>query len=123
MNIYKNSTLAALCLGFSVQAGVAGPIVDLATQAEKRVEVGDTAGALGVASDLVAQIWDASNDIGIRDTLLVSEPAAAFGLYNPRPDNKYKSGEPVYVYAEPFGFAYGSGGKGFTRSTSPLICA
>lgn len=101
--------LATICLG---GAAVAGPLGDLAARAEQRLALGDTAGALAVAADLQGQIWDASPEIGLHDALLVAEPAPGFGLYNPRADNKFKPGAPVYIYAEPYGFGYGSGGDG-----------
>jgi len=107
--------LHAMTLGFGLMlAGpvLAGPIADKATEVEGMVASGDSAGALVAASDIVGQVWDATTDIGIRQTLLVTEPAAGFGIFNPRPDEKYKAGEPVLVYAEPFGFGYGSGGDG-----------
>jgi hypothetical protein len=116
MLLHRISLLSAVFAGvFFGGMALAGPLADLGGQADQRVEAGDVAGALGVALDGYAQIWDASPDIGIRDTLLVAEPASGYGLYNPRADNKFKSGEPVFVYAEPFGFGYGSAGEGLFK--------
>ncbi len=91
---------------------VAGGLADLGVDAEQRAAAGDFTGALATADEIEAQIWESIPNIGIRDTLLVAEPASGYGLYNPRADNKFKSGEPVFVYAEPYGFGYGSGGDG-----------
>jgi hypothetical protein len=113
MLLKRMSVLSAVFAGvFLSGPGLAGPLADLGAEADQRLEAGDVAGALSVAGDSYAQIWDASPDIGIRDTLLVAEPASGYGLYNPRADNKFKSGEPVFVYAEPFGFGYGAAGEG-----------
>ncbi|MGV8950588.1 MAG: hypothetical protein ACOH2M_05745 [Cypionkella sp.] len=113
MKLLQISVLAAAFAGvFLCEAALAGPLADLGMQADQRVDAGDIAGALAVAGDSYSQIWDASPTIGIRDTLLVAEPASGYGLYNPRADNKFKAGEPVFVYAEPYGFGYGSGGDG-----------
>lgn len=110
---YKIKVLSAVLASVAmVGAGHAGPLADLGVDAEQRLAAGDFAGALAAAEDIRAQVWDAGSDIGLRDTLLVTEPAVGYGLYNPRADNKFKPGDPVYVYAEPFGFGYGSGGDG-----------
>jgi hypothetical protein len=113
MLLTRTSLLSAVFAGIFLSGpAFCGPLADLGAQADQRVEAGDVVGALSVAADSYAQIWDASPDIGIRDTLLVAEPASGFGLYNPRADNKFKPGEPVFVYAEPFGFGYGTPGEG-----------
>ena len=104
-----SAVLASIAMAGTCQAG---PLADLGVDAEQRLAAGDFTGALAATEDIRAQVWDASPDIGLRDTLLVTEPAVGYGLYNPRPDNKFKPGDPVYVYAEPFGFGYGSGGDG-----------
>ncbi len=113
MTICAARVLSGLLLAVGLGgAAAAGPLGDLAARAEQRLALGDTAGALAVAADLQGQIWDASPEIGLHDALLVAEPAPGFGLYNPRADNKFKPGAPVYIYAEPYGFGYGSGGDG-----------
>lgn len=102
---------ALLALGLAGTAA-AGPVADVAAGVETQMAAGDFAGALAGADAALAQVWDATPDIGIRQTLLVTEPAAGFGIYNPRPDSRFKVGEPILVYAEPFGFGYGSAGEG-----------
>ncbi len=107
--LFKANLLATVVsAALTVGGAAAGPLTELADQAEKRAAAGDVTAALGLANDLLGQVWDQSSDIGIRDSLLVGEPAAGYGLYNPRGDDKFKAGEPVYVYAEPFGFGYGT---------------
>lgn len=110
----KTRLFNALMLGISFAAAPlsAGPVADKAAEVETLQAAGDSDAALLGASEILAQVWDSSPAIGIRETLLVAQPAAGYGIYNPRPDAKFKSGEPIYVYAEPYGFAYGSGGDG-----------
>lgn len=110
LNLF-NATAVAAALGFAAPL-LAGPVADKAAEVETAMAAGDSAAALTGASDIMAQVWEATPDLGIRQSLLVTEPAAGYGIYNPRPNNQYKLGEPVYVYAEPFGFAYGSPGEG-----------
>ena len=107
--------VAVLGMGLSLAAPLmAGPVADKAAEVEAAMEAGDSAAALTGASEIMAQVWDYTPELGIRQSLLVAEPAAGYGIYNPRPTNQYKSGEPVYVYAEPYGFAYGSPGEGLS---------
>lgn len=109
----ESRLLTALVLALGLTSGVeAGPVADAATAVEAQMAAADFTAALAGADAMVAQVWDATPDIGIRQTLLVTEPAAGFGIYNPRPDEKFKVGEPILVYAEPFGFGYGSAGDG-----------
>lgn len=112
LNLF-NAALVAAALGLATPL-LAGPVADKAAEVETAMAAGDSAAALTGASDIMAQVWEATPDLGIRQSLLVTEPAAGYGIYNPRPNNQYKAGEPVYVYAEPFGFAYGSPGEGLS---------
>ncbi|OYU38258.1 MAG: hypothetical protein CFE33_16970 [Pseudorhodobacter sp. PARRP1] len=109
-------TRIALCgaiLATSLAGGaVAGPVADKATEIETLMAAGDTPGALEAADSLMATVWDSGADIGIREALLVAEPAAGVGIYNPRPNETYKIGEPILIYAEPYGYGFGSGGDG-----------
>ena len=109
----KASILAGIALGSLMALPLlAGPIVDKATEIEGLVAADDSKGAVDAAAALFGTVWDGTKDIGIHQTVLVTEPAAGFGIFNPRADEKFKVGEPILIYAEPFGFGYGSGGDG-----------
>ena len=108
----KSAILAAVLAATLVGPSRAGPVVDKATEIEGLMAAENASGAIEAASALFATVWDSSKDIGIHQTVLVTEPAAGYGIYNPRPDEKFKGGEPILIYAEPFGFGYGSGGDG-----------
>lgn len=106
-------TVAAVVLGtaLAMPAG-AGPVVDKAAEIEALMAADNASGAIDAANALLATVWDSSKEIGIHQTVLVTQPAAGYGIYNPRPDEKFKLDEPILIYAEPFGFGYGSGGDG-----------
>lgn len=89
-----------------------GPVADRAAGIETRLQALDYVTALGEARDLLGAVWDQVPDIGYTQALLVSETAAGFGVFNPRPTNLFKKGEAIVIYAEPFGFAYGAPGEG-----------
>lgn len=87
------------------------PAQTLAEQAaaiDARMAALDPDAALQGALDLYGSVWEQTPDIRFREALLVSEPAAGFGIYNPRPDERYKKGDPVIIYVEPAGFGYGA---------------
>jgi hypothetical protein len=90
----------------------AGPIVDKAAEVEELLSAGDDIGAIAAARDLFGAAWDATTSLSIGETVLLAEPASGYGIYNPRPTDTYKLGEPVLIYAEPMGFGYGSPGEG-----------
>lgn len=106
----------ALCslalLSLVALPAAAGPIADKAVEVEGLLSAGDDAGAIAVARDLFGSAWDATTGLSIGETVLLAEPASGYGIYNPRPDDSFKLGEPVLIYAEPMGFGYGSPGEG-----------
>ncbi|GLS86545.1 hypothetical protein GCM10010873_15190 [Cypionkella aquatica] len=107
----KTFALAVVASSFAL-AALAGPIVDKATEIESLMAAQDNTGAMDAADALMTTVWEANTAIGIREAVLVTEPAAGIGIYNPRADEKYKVGTPILIYAEPFGYGYGSGGDG-----------
>ena len=107
----RPALLLALCLASAAPAA-AGPLDDFVTGIQSRLDAQDYTNALSEARDLLGAVWDQVPQIGFTQALLVSETAAGYGVYNPRPTNLYKKGEPIIIYAEPFGFAYGKPGEG-----------
>ncbi len=96
----------------AVGTAVAGTVADKATEIEAMIAADDYAGAGTAAGELYQTVWDTAPSISFRQVVLVAEPASGFGVYNPRPNEKYKVGEPVIIYAEPYGYGYGAPGDG-----------
>jgi hypothetical protein len=44
--------------------------------------------------------------LGFRRILFVADTPGGFAIYDPRPDNVFKPGEPLIVYTEPVGIAW-----------------
>lgn len=103
---------AALALWATAGSLGAATIAEQAAEIDKRAEAGDYEGAMAVAGEMEAGLWQAVPGIGFSEVLTETERSAGYGLYNPRPDGPYKQGEPVLIYVEPYGFGYGSGGEG-----------
>lgn len=114
MNLLHNLFVAAcvtLPMSFA-QTSLAGPIADKAAEVEGMLGSGDDLGAIQAARDLFGAAWDATQGLAFGETLLISEPASGYGIFNPRADDKFKIGDQVLIYAEPMGFAYGNAGEG-----------
>ncbi len=90
----------------------AGPIADKAAEVEAAIAEGNHAAAYAGAGAITEEAWKASPQIGFTTVALATEPSVDFGIYNPRPDNKYKAGSPIIIYTEPWGFGYGAPGEG-----------
>lgn len=109
----KGIFIAALLVSAPfAQPVFAGPVADKAVEIEGLMESGDDVATLAAASALFATVWESTKAIGISQAILVTEPASGVGIYNPKADEKYKVGEPILIYAEPFGYGYGSAGDG-----------
>lgn len=106
---------AVLCLGLSGAGGVpaaAQTLTDSAQGIEARIAADDFDAALSAARDLLGQVWDTTPTLGFTEAVLVEQPAPGYGVYNPRPTIAYKLGEPIHVYAEPYGYGFGSPAAG-----------
>jgi len=106
---FVTAVAVVLCLPLPLAAG---PMADKSAEAEGLLAMGDEQGALAAARDAFAAAWDSTTNLVINETTLISEPASGYGIYNPRPNEKFKQGEPVLIYVEPMGFGYGNPGEG-----------
>ncbi len=59
----------------------------------------------------IAHVWNRM-PLTIKEAVLVSEKAPGYGMAEPRPDNVYKSGDPVLIYVEPAGYRFAQAGDG-----------
>jgi hypothetical protein len=88
---------------------IAGPVVDRATKAEQLMAT-DPLSALSEIDQAIEEIWSKS-PLLFRKVLFV-ESAAGFGVYADRGNSTFKPGEPLLIYVEPVGFAYGKNALG-----------
>lgn len=103
---------AVIGLGLGAGQALAGPLADLAASVEAKLASGDYVSAVEQARAMLASVWEQSPGIGFTDAVLVIEPASGFGIFNPRAGNVYKQAEAIVIYAEPFGYGFGSPGEG-----------
>jgi hypothetical protein len=57
------------------------------------------------ADAAVVAAWE-KTPLTIRKVLFVAAPPEGFGMYQPRPNNVFKKGEPLIAYIEPVGFGW-----------------
>lgn len=95
-----------------VAAAHAGPIVDEARKAEGLVDAGQPVPALAAIEAAFNAVWDKA-PLGFSEALFVAARPAGFGIYEARPTNVFRPGEDMLVYAEPFGYGYGTAGEAF----------
>lgn len=107
------------CAGFATALS-AGPIADKAVEVETALAAGDSTAAWGAVAALSEEAWNAAPQIGFTNVSLATELSVGYGIYNPKPDNKYKAGSPIIIYTEPWGFGYGSPGEGLFSINLPV---
>jgi hypothetical protein len=105
----KTLLIASALLLLPASDGFAGDLVDAAQQAEAAVDAGNFAAALASLNMARDGVWNAS-PLTVTKAILVASDPQGYGIYDIRDNNQYKAGEPIVIYAEPAGFAYGRDG-------------
>src|SRR6185437_4316817 len=59
--------------------------------------------------------------LGFRRILFVTEAPGGFAIYDPRPNNVFKPGEPLIVYTEPIGIAWNRTAIRFRQSSWSIL--
>lgn len=96
--------VAFALLGSSVQAA---EMADRAAEAEQLLGEGKPVQALAAIEAAFNSAWDKA-PLGFSEALFVNAKPAGFGIYDVRGSAEFKPGEDMLVYAEPFGYGYGS---------------
>jgi hypothetical protein len=103
--------LISLPLWFATSAvTLAGPIADAGQKAEALLQGGDTIGAVEALDAGYDAIWQAT-PLVFRKTIFV-DSASGFGIFAAKESAAFAAGEPIKVYVEPVGFAYGKNAIG-----------
>jgi len=90
-------------------AAFAGPVADHGQRAEELAGT-DPLAALAELDKAVEAVWSAS-PLLVKKAVLV-DSADGYGIYAERDGQTYKPGEPIRIYIEPVGFAYGRNSVG-----------
>ncbi len=76
----------------------------LLSKAREEIAANQMPEAIQTLRKVLQQVWT-QTPLYVATSVLVKEKAQGFGLYEPRENNVYKSGEPILIYLEPAGFA------------------
>lgn len=102
----KRHALLALLFLTTAPAAHAGDLVDAAEKAESLVEEEKFSEAIKLLEAARDSVWEQS-PLTINNATLVAGDPAGYGIYDVRSNNEYKPGEPVIIYTEPKGYAFG----------------
>jgi hypothetical protein len=91
---------------------MAGPIVEQAKEVEKLIDGGKGVDAVLAMDNAVAKLWDRL-PLTFLEALFVAGRPSGYGIYDQRPDNRFKAGEDMLVYAELAGYEYKRDGNLF----------
>jgi len=107
-NMKRAALVAALGLCFGVRLRFLRPsedIVGWAKEAQTDAKDGNALEAYDTVRKAALQVWQ-EGPLLFRKALFVSGPPTGFGIYDPRSDNVFKTGEKLVIYVEPVGFAW-----------------
>lgn len=106
--------LAGCCLGLQ-PGGVEGrDLAGAAARIEAHLVARDGAAAVAEARALLQAVLEAGG-LGVGFTTLSEPGPVGYGMFAPRPDNRYPQGMPVVIYVEPFGQRWVAAGPGLWR--------
>ncbi|MCB1491946.1 MAG: hypothetical protein KDJ77_09125 [Rhodobiaceae bacterium] len=111
----SRAALAVLIGLAGCSAALAGPVTDDAIRAEQLQAAGDAAGADSALADAHAKLWEAG-PLYVRRAALVKAPAASFGNFEARADNRFAPGEAIRLYIEPAGYGFTKTATGYSVS-------
>ena len=110
----RRTIIALGFLGSTLTATLAGPVEDLAREAEGQAKDGRHIEAVETLRRALNTLTD-NGPLALRRVQFIAERPGGFGIYKPRANNVFKPGEPLIVYAEPVGVGWKPEG-GINRS-------
>ncbi len=106
--IMKQAAVFALALLISATIAVTASAKEPANpagQAKSEIQQSKDLAAYNKMREATLKVWK-KGPLLFRKALFVSGRPAAFGIYNPRPNSVFKSGEKLVISVEPVGFTW-----------------
>lgn len=104
------SKVFSLIFLLSSVPSAAGEIGDAGQAAEKLATEGKFNEAFEAIETAREMLWKQS-PLTFRKTIFVASEPGGFGMFDMRETTEFKRSEPLIIYKEPFGFAYGRDGQ------------
>ena len=111
----KSQIISAFLLAIFVSLAPsvqAGSITDAAAKAESLADEGKDLDAILAMDVAVQKLWD-KVEFNFIDVLFVEKKPQGYGIYEPRADHNFKSGDDMILYMELVGYKYVQEGKFF----------
>jgi len=112
MRLQKLGSILFALFVFITPTVQAGSITDAAQKAEILADEGKALDAILAMDVAVQKLWD-KVEFNFIDVLFVEKPPGGYGIYEPRTDATYKSGDDMILYMELVGYKYRQDGKFF----------
>jgi hypothetical protein len=84
-------------------AMAAGDPLAILERTRASLQSGQRLEALALTDQAAQELWNQVG-LGVASVVLTREEAQGYGMFNPRENNVYASGEPVLAYVEPRGY-------------------
>jgi hypothetical protein len=115
MRIPLAPALLLLSIAATSLPAAAQDIAGKAKEAEGLLARGRVIEAIDALDAAAAALWDRA-PLAFRRGIWVMEKADGFGIFRPRPNNVFSTGQPMLVYAEPVGFGWTQNGEIYTTN-------
>jgi hypothetical protein len=97
--------LIAILTTAGMGAFAANGLEPMLEEAARLAAAGQAAEAAAVLRQAEVEVWSGS-PIVVTHGSLVSQEAQGYGVFQERPDNRFRVGEPILIYAEPAGYSF-----------------
>lgn len=114
---YGHRRLPALALGAVLAAPLplqAQDLQEAARNVQALIDTGRGPEAVAAARLFLRSVTDQVG-FGVTNAQLTVAPAEGFGMFEPRPSNRFRLGEPIYAYVEVYGFTMSTLTNGANR--------
>jgi hypothetical protein len=105
----RRCIIALALVGTALAPAIAGPVEDLAREAEAQAKAGRHVEAVETMRRALQVLAD-NGPLVLRRVQFIVEPPKGFGIYQPRPNNVFRQGEPLIIYVEPVGIGWKTDG-------------
>jgi hypothetical protein len=101
----RSTVIAIALVAAPLAAALAGPVEDLAREAEAQAKAGRQVEAVETLRRAMSALTD-NGPLVLRHVQFIAERPGGFGIFRTRANNVFRPGEPLIIYAEPIGIGW-----------------